>query len=125
MYKLTAASLYAAVTTGNTTEGIITQLQCLCKNILKPETMEFVERHTRNVGKLELVEADLGTSIAVYYDMIARKMTERELGSRFQLLGLAVAVGGEHGLLARDVHWQIEFDEDRMMASGQSATFFF
>ena len=61
----------------------------------------------------------------MYDDMIARKMTEGELGSRLQLLGLAVAVGGEHGHLARDVYWQREFDEDRMMGLVNQPLFFF
>lgn len=125
-YKLTATSLYSAVTTGNTTEGVLSQLQRLAKHSLQPDTIEFIERHTRNVGKLVLVEADSGTSIAVHDETIARRMMEGELWSRLQLLGLEVAVGDERGLAACDADWQKEFDEDRISGPGcHSSTFVF
>jgi hypothetical protein len=125
-YKLTATSLYSAVTTGNTTEGVLAQLQRLAKHSLQPDTIEFIERHTRNVGKLELVEADSGTSIAVHDEAIARRMMEGELWSRLQQLGLEVAAGEEHGLAACDADWQREFDEDRISGPAcHSSTFVF
>ena len=88
MYKLTATSLYAAVTTGKTTDSIVAQLQRLCKNRLQSATIDFIHHHTRDIGKLQLVEADSGMTIAVYDEAIARKMMGGELGCRLQQLGL-------------------------------------
>ena len=124
MFKLTATSLYAAVTTGKTTDTIVAQLERLCKNRLQPATIEFIHHHTRDIGKLQLVEADSGMTIAVYDEAIARKMMEGELGCRLQQLGLHAAGGVEQGHAARDVDWQREFDDNRVVQS-DSATFHF
>jgi hypothetical protein len=124
MYKLTATSLYAAVTTGKTTDSIVAQLQRLCKNRLQSATIEFIHHHTRDIGKLQLVEADSGVTIAVYDEAIARKMMGGELGCRLQQLGLHAAGAAEQGHAARDVDWQREFDDNRVVPS-DSATFHF
>jgi len=124
MYKLTATSLYAAVTTGKTTDSIVAQLQRMCKNRLQSATIEFIHHHTRDIGKLQLVEADSGMTVAVYDEAIARKMMGGELGCRLQQLGLHAAGGAEQGHAARDVDWQREFDDNRVVPS-DSATFHF
>jgi hypothetical protein len=78
-YKLTVTSLYAAVTIGKTTEDIINELTRQSKNVLPSETVSFIEKHTRNIGKLELVDSDGSRRTNV---LALKRMTneDRQLG---------------------------------------------
>ena len=124
-YKLTVTSLYAAVTIGKSTEDIINELTRQSKNILPAETVHFIEKHTRNIGKLELVDSGSDNLTLIVYDqLIAQKMVgSGDLGSRLFDLGLRkidsdVIEDGETGSEA----WKREFDEDGIMRSNQGTT---
>ena len=54
-YKLTAYSLYAAVSVGLKTEDIIEYLRRLCKTSLPEEIIEFIKACTLSYGKVKLV----------------------------------------------------------------------
>lgn len=54
-YKLTAYSLYAAVSVGMQTNDIIEYLRRLCKTTLPPGICEFIQSCTLSYGKVKLV----------------------------------------------------------------------
>jgi hypothetical protein len=125
-YKLTVTSLYAAVTIGKTTEDIINELTRQSKNVLPSETVNFIEKHTRNIGKLELVDSGSDNlTLIVYDDHIARRMCgSGDLGSRLSDLGLRKMGDSD---TAGEVEtssdaWKREFDEDGIMRTNQGTT---
>ncbi len=126
-YKLTVTSLYAAVTIGKSTEDIINELTRQAKNVLPAETVNFIEKHTRNIGKLELVDSGADNLTLIVYDHhIAQKMCGNgDLGSRLFDLGLrkldSDAVEGEDADISSEA-WKREFDEDGIMRSNQGTT---
>jgi DNA excision repair protein ERCC-3 len=123
-YKLTATSLYAAVTIGKSTEDIINELARQAKNVLPSETVNFIEKHTQNIGKLELIDSGSDNLTLIVYDHhIAEKMCGNgDLGCRLFDLGLRrldsdAFYGKDTG--SNSEAWKREFDEDSIMRSHQ------
>ncbi len=124
-YKLTVTSLYAAVTIGKSTEDIINELTRQAKNILPAETVNFIEKHTRNIGKLELVDSGSDNLTLIVYDQhIAQKMCgSGDLGSRLIDLGLRkIDSDAIEDTETSSEAWKREFDEDGIMRSNQGTT---
>jgi hypothetical protein len=121
-YKLTSTSLYAAVTMGKTTEDIIRELTRQSKNVLPSETVDFIEKHTRNIGKLELVDSGSDNfSLIVYDEHIAGTMCgSGDLSSRLCGLGLRKIDSDETGGVETSSEaWKTEFHEDGIMRPNQ------
>lgn len=124
-YKLTVTSLYAAVTIGKTTEDIINELTRQSKNVLPSETVNFIEKHTRNIGKLELVDSGSDNLTLIVYDShIAHRMCgSGDLGSRLYDLGLRKVDSDATGIVETSSEaWKREFDEDGILRSNQGTT---
>jgi hypothetical protein len=124
-YKLTVTSLYAAVTIGKSTDDIINELTRQAKNVLPQETVNFIEKHTRNIGKLELVDSGSDNlSLIVYDDLIAQKISGfGDLGSKLFELGLRKeASDAPDDAVSTGEAWKREFDEDGIMRSSLGTT---
>jgi len=118
-------SLYAAVTIGKSTEDIINELARQSKNVLPQETVNFIEKHTRNIGKLELVDSGAENLTLIVYDgHIAHKMSgSGDLGSRLFELGLRKIDGdGIEDAVTSSEAWKREFDEDGIIRSNHGTT---
>ena len=118
-------SLYAAVTIGKSTEDIINELARQSKNVLPQETVNFIEKHTRNIGKLELVDSGAeNLTLIVYDEHIAHKMSgSGDLGSRLFELGLRkIDSDGIEDAVSNSEAWKREFDEDGIMRSNHGIT---
>ncbi|KAI3655028.1 hypothetical protein MP228_000408 [Amoeboaphelidium protococcarum] len=78
-YKLTAYSLYAAVSIGLETENIIQVLSKLCKTPLPPNIEQFIRDNTSNYGKLKLVLKQNRYYIESSHTAILEKLMQDEV----------------------------------------------
>ena len=73
-YKLTAYSLYAAVSVGLKTEDIIEYLRRLCKTTLPNEIVDFIKACTLSYGKVKLVLKHNRYFIESVYSEVIQKL---------------------------------------------------